>query len=128
MNPNSPLPNLTILYGVVLILLGIGGYLAGGSSSATALIPAFFGLPVALLGWVARNEKWRKHAMHVAVMLGLLGLLGTFRGLLQLPALIDGTAARPLAVVSQSIMAVLSLIYVAFCVKSFIDARRVKGV
>ncbi len=127
MNETSPLPKLTLGYGVLLILLGIGGYVASGTSSVTAFIPAFFGIPLALLGWVAGKEKWRKHAMHGAVLLGVLGLLGTFRGLFQLPAFFDGTAARPLAVVSQSIMAVLSLAFVIICVKSFMDARRAKG-
>ena len=58
-------------------------------------------------------------------MVGLVGFLGTITGLLKLfTMLTGGEVQRPTAVVAQSIMAVLMLIYVGLCVKSFIDARR----
>jgi hypothetical protein len=117
--------NTTILIGAVLIALGLVGWFGSGGASVTALIPAFFGVVLLLLGVVARKEQYRKHAMHAAVIVGLLGFLGSARGLVQLPALIAGAeVARPAAVIAQSIMAVLTGIFVALCVKSFIDARR----
>jgi hypothetical protein len=117
--------NLTIVFGVVLIVLGLGGWFGSGGASMTALIPAAFGIVLAILGFIARNEKARKHAMHAAVIIGLLAFLGSARGLVQLPALISGgEVARPAAVIAQSVMAVLMGIFVALCVKSFIDARR----
>ena len=115
----------TIGFGVVLILLGLGGYFGSGMVSLTALIPAVFGLLLAVLGAMARDEKRRKMAMHIAVMVGLLGFVGTVSGLLKLPTLLSGgEVARPTAVAVQSIMAVLMAVYVGLCVKSFIDARR----
>jgi len=119
------LATTTIGFGVVLILLGLGGYFGTGRVSLTALIPAAFGLLLAVFGAMARDDKKRKMAMHIAVTVGLLGFLGTVPGLLKIGALLSGgEVARPAAVVSQSIMAVLMAVYVAMCVKSFIDARK----
>jgi hypothetical protein len=114
----------TIAFGVVLIVLGVAGYFGSGAVSVTALIPAIFGVVLAALGVVARNEAMRKHAMHGAVLVGLLGFLGSARGLLRLPALMSGgEVARPAAVIAQSVMAILMLLFVALCVRSFINAR-----
>ena len=115
----------TIGFGVVLIVLGLGGYFGTDRVSPTALIPAAFGVLLVIFGALARDEKRRKMAMHIAVVVGLLGFLGTVSGLIELPTLISGgTVARPAAVISKSIMAALMAVYVAMCVKSFIDARR----
>ncbi len=46
---------ITIGLGIVLIALGFGSYFGTGQASVTALIPAFFGLPLLLLGLVALN-------------------------------------------------------------------------
>ncbi len=116
--------SLTVWVGILLILMGLGGYFGTGMVSVTALIPAFFGLPVAVLGQIAKTESRRKHAMHGAVLLGLLGFLGSVPGLFKLPQLFAGTAQRPAAVAMQSLMAVLLGVFVALCVRSFIAARR----
>jgi hypothetical protein len=116
-------PSITLALGVVLIILGLAGYFLTGAVSLTALIPAAFGLVIAGAGLMARDEGKRKHAMHAAVAVALLGFLGSIRGVLQIGALLDGTAARPAAVVSQTIMAVLTLGYIVMAVRSFIQAR-----
>ena len=117
--------NTTIGFGIVLIVLGLGGYFGTDRVSLTALIPAAFGLLLVIFGALARDEKRRKMAMHIAVTIGLLGFLGTVSGLVKLPTLLSGgEVARPAAVIAQSIMAVLMAVYVGMCVKSFIDARR----
>ena len=117
------MPSLTIGLGVVLVIIGLAGYFLTGGVSLTALIPAAFGLVITIAGVIARDEGKRKHAMHAAVLVALLGFLGSVRGLLQIGALVDGTAARPAAVVSQSIMAVLTLGYIVMAVRSFVRAR-----
>lgn len=119
------LPRLTIIYGILLILLGAVGYTASGAASITALIPALFGVPVLAAGLLALNEAWRKHAMHAAAALALLGVLGTVRALTKLPALLSGgEVARPGAVVAQLVMLALSAVFLALCVRSFIAARK----
>ncbi|MEO5568760.1 MAG: hypothetical protein ABIR92_09720 [Gemmatimonadaceae bacterium] len=117
------MPTITIALGVALIILGLAGYVLTGAVSLTALIPAAFGVLLALAGVIARDERMRKHAMHAAVLVALIGFLGSIRGVLQIGALLDGTAARPAAVISQIIMAVLTLGYIVIAVRSFVQAR-----
>jgi len=120
-------PGIAIGIGIVLIVLGVGGWLGTGRVSATALIPAFFGLPILLLGWFARSAKEgvRKHLMHAAVVIGLLGGVGAaVQSLPKLGVLFRGKAERPAAVWMQLIMCAVCVIFVALCVRSFIAARR----
>ena len=114
------MPATTRLVGFVLIALGLIGYFASGRASVTALIPAFFGAIFLILALVARGESARKHAMHAAVALAVVGLLGVLPRLI--PALTAGDVSRP-AVLSQLAMTIVLAVYVALGVKSFIDAR-----
>jgi O-antigen/teichoic acid export membrane protein len=109
----------TIGFGVALIVLGLAGYLASGAAQITALIPAFFGLPLLLIGFLARDDKKRKAAMHVAVVVGLLGFLGSLYSLIT-----RWTYANPGAMLAQLGMVLLTAAFVGLCLKSFIDARR----
>jgi hypothetical protein len=117
------MPSTTRLFGLLLIVLGVASYVTTGRSSVTALIPAFFGAVLVICALIARNEALRKHAMHAAVAVGLLGAIAALaRGV---PAALAGDAARP-AVMSQLVMGVLLLIYVALGVQSFIAARKAR--
>lgn len=117
---------LTIILANILIFMGVGGYVSSGMVSMTALIPAFIGVPLEILGILALPESRRKHAMHGAVMLALIGFLGSVPGLLKVGALMAGEAERPMAVAMQSAMAVLLAVYIALCVRSFIAARKAR--
>lgn len=110
-------------FGIVLILLGLASYVLTGRTSVTALIPAFFGAVFVILALVARNEAARKHAMHAAVALALIGLLATLARVV--PALAGGNLTRP-AVLAQLAMTVLLGVYIALGVKSFKEARRAR--
>jgi fluoride ion exporter CrcB/FEX len=122
------MPTTAIMFGGLLILVGIIGYgygIMNENASLTALIPAIFGLLLAILGYAAKaKENLRKHLMHAAVVVALLGLLGTISSFLKLPALFAGTAERPAAVAAQFATAVICLIFIILAVKSFIDARK----
>lgn len=114
---------LTIVYGVVFILMGLYGYFGISSESITALIPAFFGIPMLIFGWIALNEKYLKHAMHGAAVLMLLGFIGT--AIRIIPILFSSEPVKnPSAIVMQAIMSVLCLVFLVLAVKSLIDARR----
>ncbi len=119
----------TIGIGCVLIALGVGSYFGTGRASLTALIPAFFGLALVLLGVAALNDRRRKHAMHAAAVVGLLGLLGASRGFAKLPALLTGgEVEKPVAAYVQIAMSLVCLVFVVLCALSFIKARRADGV
>ncbi|HZX40567.1 MAG TPA: hypothetical protein VFE93_01935 [Myxococcaceae bacterium] len=118
------MPTLALLVGVVLVAIGLGAYVGTGAHAPTALIPAALGVLIAVAGVLARNPRLRMHAMHAAVLVALLGILGCIPGLLRLPALLDGTAQRPAAVVAQLITFVVCLGFVVTAVRSFIEARR----
>jgi len=122
---------LTIVFGILLILLGIIGFVSTGSTHPTALIPCAFGLVLTVCGALARSEqeKTRRLWMHVAVTVGLLGFLFTTPGLIDVLRMMRGVAVRrPAAAEAQSIMWVICGVFVALCVRSFINARRKRPV
>ncbi len=124
------MPAVTVLIGLMLILVGIGGfgisYARTGESHFTALIPAAIGILILLCGVVSIfKENLRKHLMHGALVIALLGFLGTVMGAVRLFTLIGGgSVERPLAVVSQALTAALCLAFILFGIRSFIIARR----
>jgi len=118
------MPKITILYGVLLILLGLAGYFLSDRESLTALIPSAFGILLLAAGLIALKDGARKHAMHAAALLALLGFFGSMGGLKGGASLLfGGESQKPMADGSKSVMALLSLIYFALCVTSFIKAR-----
>ncbi len=119
--------HITVITGLLLGAIGVFGYFwsASENPSPTALIPAAFGVVLIVLGIVAHRPTVRKHAMHAAVMVGLIGLLlAGGRGVMKLGAAAsdDLSISRPVRLVL--LMAIVCLIYVALCVNSFIAARR----
>ena len=119
---------LSIILGIILILLGLISYFGISSESVTALFPAFIGIPMLVLGFLALNEKYKKHAMHGAAVLMLIGFGGTISGLIKFFRMIGGEVfERPSAITVQAIMAVLCLAFLILAIKSFIDARRKKS-
>ncbi len=119
------MPSTSIISGVLLILIGIMGYVFSifdGNTSLTALIPAAFGLLLVIFGLIAKSkENLRKHLMHAAVLVGLLGfLIPTIRLISQ-----ANNIKISLAVLSQAAMAIVCLFFVILSVQSFINARRI---
>ena len=122
------MPRLTMLIGVLLCVLGFATYAAGAQAgsaerSPTALIPAGFGAVLLLLGFFAvLKPDLRKHLMHAAAAVGTIGFLGSavmfVKGMLS-KGLVLSTGA-------QLAMAILTGLFVALCVRSFIAARRTR--
>jgi hypothetical protein len=110
---------VAIGFGVALVVLGLAGYFGTDRVSPTALIPAAFGLALVLLGLLALKETLRKHAMHLAAMVALLGVVGGLVRLIQKGLDLD----RP-ASLCTLIMTLLCAGFVGLCVRSFILARR----
>jgi steroid 5-alpha reductase family enzyme len=117
---------ITLLFALAYILLGLGGFILTGSTHKTALIPCAFGILFVLFGLLAFKEKLRKHVMHAAVLIALLAFLGTARALSHLPELFNGTAEKPASIITQSLNAGFSILYIILAVRSFIQARRAR--
>ncbi len=112
----------TVLFSVLLIILGVCSYVLTGARSATALIPAIFGVILGVLGHLSRREHLRKHAMHAAAAVALIGMAGALVRLLSAPLGSRSFAAE----FSQGAMAFLTALFVVLCIRSFIAARRAR--
>ena len=117
----------TLAFAFTYLVLGIAGFVLTGSTHKTALIPCVFGVLFLIFGLLARKDNLRKHVMHAAVLIALLAFLGTARSLSHLPELLNGTAEKPAAIITQSLNAGLSLLYIILAVRSFIQARRARS-
>jgi fucose 4-O-acetylase-like acetyltransferase len=120
---------LTIGFGILLVLLGVIGFVETGSAHPTALIPTAIGLLFVLFGAMANTEDAKKRMlwMHVSVTVALLVFV------FMIPAAIDtirlsrgASFPHPAAVVEKGALALFLLIYILFCVRSFISARRAR--
>jgi hypothetical protein len=118
-----PMPLISVISGLLLIGVGVAGYtLAEAESAKTALIPAAVGLLIALSGGLAVAKPGaRKHAMHAAAAISLLGLLAAGGRLAMVLALGKGS---PLGRSTLAAMTVICAVFLILCIKSFIDARR----
>jgi hypothetical protein len=119
---------VTLVFAVLLIILGLVSYFGTGSLHPTALIPTWFGLALGLFGFLAisPSESRRKLFMHINVTIGLIGFIGAaWRALSSYGhARSEGIDPDKIALAAQGAMAGLLLIYVLACVRSFIEARR----
>ena len=120
---------LTIVFGVLLIAVGVIGFVVTGRHAPTALIPSLIGLLLAVAGGLALTEdaKRRRLWMHVAVTVGMLGFLGTLKSAYDVTQLAHGAYyEHPVAVEEKAATCLLCLIFTAFCIRSFVDARRTR--
>jgi uncharacterized membrane protein HdeD (DUF308 family) len=116
-----------MVFGVLLIALGAVGY--AEIHFIHAAIPGFFGFALVICGMLATttNLKHRARWMHGAVLVGLLGFLGTVMSLPRIVQMAAGkTIVNPVGAEDQAATCVLCLVFVLLCVRSFIAARRAR--
>jgi hypothetical protein len=139
-------PNVTILFAILLIVLGVGAYtwhqqhhapasepttapavseptegLQPRRSGTTALIPAYVGGVLLLLGVVGLSPSLRKHAMHLAAVIALLGTLAPLA-----PLIIRASEMSALAFSVNVAMLALCGVLTVLYVRSFILARKAR--
>lgn len=119
---------ITLVFAVLLAVLGLGGYYYTGAIHPTALIPLWFGIGLGLFGFLAisPSEHRRKVFMHINVTIGVIGCIGAFVTAIQGygNARSQGIDPDMVALWDKVIMAVILLNYVVLCVQSFIKARQ----
>jgi hypothetical protein len=116
-----------IFFGVLLIALGLVGYFSPTTfgevgekgTSPTALIPAAVGAILLICGIVVEAAPpTRKHVMHLAAAVGLLGALGGIMPLMRTK--MDMAKA---STVTGLLMIILCALFVILCIRSFVLAR-----
>ena len=122
----------TLITAILLIVVGAVGYANGtpgddGKVSPTALIPAFCRRRARnLCGLLAFNDKFRKHAMHLAAMVGLVGALGGFMPLIRQYSKTGTFDPTKPSAIAGDLMILLCAVFVGMCVNSFIQARKAR--
>ena len=121
----NSMENIAMIYGIFLIVWGIGVTISSDSQSITSLIPAIFGLPIIILSFFAKKFPDRKKLlMHIVVLIGLIIFLG---GLDLIRGLIQGNIFVNLWASSSKFMMIISgLVFTILCIKSFIFNRKNK--
>ena len=115
---NMSVPKISKIAGGILTAWGVVAYLLT-MTSITAMIPAFMGAPILLMGFLAEtNPEKRKLFMHISVTFGLLAALGGLRILTMLSGPYD------LAFASHAVLLLVGGVYTFICVKSFIWIRK----
>ena len=115
---------ITILFGALLLATGLAGYFGTGAEQLTALIPAALGLILLVCGFLASNENRRMMAMHIAVLVGLIGAIGVIPNLFIFKITLKDQPAAALA--AKSVTLVLCVVFVGLCIRSFIEARKAR--
>jgi hypothetical protein len=116
-----------IFFGVLLIALGLVGYfkpdvfgsVGPEGTSPTALIPAGFGAVLLLCGLIVTYApKTRKHVMHLAAVVGVLGAVGGV-----MPLTRNNMDMSKSGTVAGLLMVILCGLFVILCIRSFVLIR-----
>ena len=123
------MPKVGVVVGLLLIVLGGAFFFGTGGSHKTALIPAWFGVAIALCGALGNTEDTKRRAlwMHIAVTLGLVGFV--FPGFWALRSSLHAdtlTDVQRVAMEESWAMAAICLIFTILCVRNFIANRRTR--
>jgi hypothetical protein len=118
--------NLTLVTAILCILVGFYGYTQGtpnaqtGMVSKTALIPAWIG-GAFLIAWLVSTLKpaLHKHAMHVAVLAALMGMLGAI-----MPIKVRGFDFSQASVQGSVVLFLTCGVFFVAAIRSFVAARR----
>ena len=112
---------VSIYYGAFLIFWGFLVSVLSQSSSITSFIPAFFGLPILIFGFLTLKFPAKKKVfMHIAVLFGILAFLGGLDIMRNIGSLFDNLWAD----LSKLMLLITGFSYTYLCIKSFIFARK----
>jgi len=111
------MPKITVIFSLLLIALGGGAFLI--AATPTALIPAYAGGALLLLGGCALMfEGARKAFMHIAAIVALLGAIASGAALL-----IRAAQMSPLALTVNLSMFALCATLLVLQIRAFVRAR-----
>ena len=117
------IPRIAILNGAVLTIWGAISYFLQSADppSITALIPAFLGFPMLVLGvFSERDGKNRHHYMHASMALALVMTLGGAR-------VVTGYSdMSTLAIIAHLLLLQVGISFMIAGIKSFRHARELR--
>ena len=121
----NSMESTAMIYGIFLIVWGVGVSILSDSQSITSYIPTIFGLPIIILSFFAKKFPYRKKLfMHIVVLIGFIVFLGGLdfmRGLIQGNIFVNMWASS-----SKFMMMISGLLFIILCIKSFISNRQNK--
>tara|TARA_Y100001970_G_C14188167_1_gene833800 strand:- start:1438 stop:1806 length:369 start_codon:yes stop_codon:yes gene_type:complete len=121
------MPRIIIFIGIFLQVIGFIFFaLAGFEGKAwTALIPSFLGTIIFICGILSYcNRSIIKHAMHTAMLVSLLGIIGS--GMRLIPSLLKNVyGSKEFA---QTLTLFFCTLLIVLGIRSFIQARQKKEV
>ncbi|MEM9774894.1 MAG: hypothetical protein AAF902_09955 [Chloroflexota bacterium] len=106
---------MIMILGGLMIILGVLARLLTGTKSITALIPVFFGVPIAILGYFIQNNPSNGVLIIITAVLGLLGAAGSATVVRDL-AQGKGTPASQL---SRALMLLFCFYLLAVCYSAY---------
>lgn len=113
---------LTVCFGILLTLFGIGYVYVAGMNSYLTFMPTLFGVLIIVLGF--SQGRWEhKHSHYGPLMLAMLTFLGSLRALSNLlTGVTTGETTEPTPVIVRSIIGIFSILFIAlagFLIKDF---------
>ena len=108
---------ITIVFGILLTILGVWNYSAEGATSLWALMPAVYGL-LAILFAVLQGRWEHNFPLFGAMMMAIITLIGSLRGFWNLFALLIGNEATlPTELIwIRCVRGVLSIAFILYVV------------
>ena len=118
---------LTIVTGVSIILLSVIFIFLINTVSIKTVTPALIGFSLLFMGLLALRESWRPHAIHVAGLVAMFGIICSLGALWQFFLLLFGEAPQyTLIPIAGTVVFLLCTIFLIFAIRSFIQARQAK--
>ena len=116
---------ISILFGALLVITGVVGFVATGSSHPNALIPGALGIALILCGLIGRNQELHHRAMQGAMLVALVGFGGTVTSFAKFAQVVRfGTANNGYAPLCKMTTGFLCAIFLLRCLQAFLDAGR----
>jgi len=118
-------PRIVLWIGILLILIGLVGRYVIGIRGVSSLNPTFFGMPIALLGFMALEPEYARGAMRGVTALGLVGVLITLHVLPTVNALLFGqplSGSLAALVINGAMLLLCSTLFIV-CIGAFGWAR-----
>lgn len=123
--PMKSMSIISILFGVLLTVVGVFSFFGTGASHPTALIPSALGIALILCGLIGRNQKLHHRAMQTAMLVALIGFGGTVSSFAKFGQVVRfGTANDGAAPLAKMTTGFLCAIFLLRCLQAFLEAGR----